>query len=346
MNIKVLKLMCIRDDRKLTVSYYKPGRLEFDFDGVIDAIDDFENLEITPLVLPFIVRSAEEVEQISIDFKNFDVIFNAICEPDICKNALYSAAYFLKDNKEVPVINHPSLVLRMTRDNLYSMIKDVPGLYVPKVIRIRPDSLNYISEVAHKEEFYPFIFREVGKHTQSRAVLVESPKDIKKIEIYPFRGEEYYMVEYVDYRSPDGLFRKHRVYVIDGKLYPKSKVISNYWNVHGKDRKRIMDKDRKYRLEEESWLKNFQENDYAPIKEIYKATALDLFIVDFGILRDGRIVIFEASACFSYIIRTGADNTPEYAYREPYTRAVKQAVENMILRRANKSRIEKNHTTK
>lgn len=346
MNIKVLKLMCIRDDRKLTVSYYKPGRLEFDFDGVIDAIDDFENLEITPLVLPFIVRSAEEVEQISIDFKNFDVIFNAICEPDICKNALYSAAYFLKDNKEVPVINHPSLVLRMTRDNLYSMIKDVPGLYVPKVIRIRPDSLNYISEVAHKEEFYPFIFREVGKHTQSRAVLVESPKDIKKIEIYPFRGEEYYMVEYVDYRSPDGLFRKHRVYVIDGKLYPKSKVISNYWNVHGEDRKRIMDKDRKYRLEEESWLKNFQENDYAPIKEIYKATALDLFIVDFGILRDGRIVIFEASACFSYIIRTETGNTPEYAYREPYTRAVKQAVENMILRRANKSRIEKNHTTK
>lgn len=336
MNIKVLKLMCIRDDRKLTVSYYKPGRLEFDFDGVIDAIDDFENLEITPLVLPFIVRSAEEVEQISIDFKNFDIIFNAICEPDICKNALYSAMHFLKDNNEVPVINHPSLVLRMTKDNLYNTIKDVPGLYVPKVIRIRPDSLNYVSEVADKEEFYPFIFREVGKHTQHEAVLVESPKDIRKIETYPFRGQEYYMVEYVDYRSWDGLFRKYRVYVIDGKLYPKSLVISDYWNVHGKDRKRLMEKDEKYELEEENWLKNFQEKDYAPINEIYKKIPLDLFIVDFGILRDGRIVIFEASACFSYTIRTATGSVPEHIYRRKYTQAVQQAIKDMIYRRTDK----------
>lgn len=63
--IKVLKLMCIRYDRLLKVSYHKPGRLEFDFEGVSEVIDkiDMDGLEIRPLVLPFIVNTYRDSEK-------------------------------------------------------------------------------------------------------------------------------------------------------------------------------------------------------------------------------------------------------------------------------------------
>ncbi|MEJ5339255.1 MAG: hypothetical protein WHS43_06335 [Aquificaceae bacterium] len=332
--IKVLKIMCIRDDRKLTVSYYKPGRLEFDFDGVSEAVDriDIEGLEITPLVLPFLVNTDLDIENIYVDFRPFNVIFNAICEPDICKNALKSAIELLKNNVNKPIINHPQYVMKLSRDTVYEILKGIDGLIVPKVLRIKPDSLKFIKEIADKEAMYPFIFREVGVHTYHEAVLVKSYKDVSLLERYPFRGEEYYLVKFVDYKSKDGLYRKYRVFIIDGKLYPRTMIVSDYWNIHGRDRERVMDKYEKYRHEERKWLECFDGKEYKPLVEIYKRIKLDVFIVDFGILQDGSIVLFEASPCFKYQAYSGTD--PKYSYQAPFVTSIKKAVRELIFKNA------------
>lgn len=332
--IKVLKLMCIRDDRRLKVSYYKPGRLEFDFEGVSEVIDkiDMDGIEIHPIVLPFIVNTDRDLEKIYIDLRHFDVIFNAICEPDICKHALTSAIDMFKDHVNKPIINHPQYVIRLSRNMVYETIKDINGLVAPKVLRIKPVSLKHIREIADREAMYPFIFREVGVHTYHEAILVRNHRDIEALERYSFRGEEYYLVKFIDYRSQDNLYRKYRVFVIDGKLYPRTMIVSDNWNIHGRDRERIMDKDERYRAEEIKWLDGFDERHYECLKEVYDKLKLDFFIIDFGILQDGQLVFFEASPCFHYTAYSGTN--PKHSYQAPFIAAIKQAIKDLIFKRA------------
>ncbi len=334
--IKVLVIEGIRDDRYIRVGYYKPGKVRFTLDGVSEALNDVlknDLFEIHTLLLPFIVEKKEEIESLAIKYDEFNIIYNSICEPDICRNALIALLQLLKYNKNVPIINHPSKVLEISRDMVYQKLKDIKGLYVPKVVRIKPTSLNSIKEVADGENFYPFIFREAGKHTNSEAVLIRSPKEIDLLEPYPFMGKNYYMVEFVNYASEDGLYRKYRVVSIDGNFYPRHMIVSDHWNVHGKDRKRLMDKDARYRTEEKDWLKNFSIRNYPQLKEIHKKIGLDIYIIDFSILKDGKMVIFEVSPCFTYG-KTLTDNKELYDYYLPYIDVIDKAVISLFKRKA------------
>lgn len=335
--ITILRIVGIRDDNYIKVAFNKPGRLDFIMEGNTEVLNflklDQNRFKVVNTLLPFVVPDRELIEGFRLKYEGIDVIFNDICEPDVCMNALRSASYYLRDNVDVPVINHPHYVMEISRDRVSEKLQGIKGLYVPKIIRIKPDSVESIKKVVEKQNMYPFIFREIGRHTYTEAVLVKNRKDLELLEVFSFRGNEYYIVEFVDYKSEDGLYRKYRVAVIDGKLYPRSLMISDYWNVHGESRARVMDKDERYRIEDKNWLNGFKGKAYSPLLEIYKRLNLDLFIIDFGILKDGSIVLFEVSPCFRLVSST--DFKKEYSYFAPHVERIQKAIINMIEKRAN-----------
>lgn len=42
----------------------------------------------------------------------------------------------------------------------------------------------------------------------------------------------YYLIEYINYRSEDGFFRKYRVIFVDGEILPYHLAIHDDWKVH------------------------------------------------------------------------------------------------------------------
>src|SRR5581483_4018565 len=65
----------------------------------------------------------------------FDLVFNAIGDPDVAAPALGRAAAFL-DARPEPVLNPPARVLRTRRDAMPALLDGIDGLVVPPVQRL------------------------------------------------------------------------------------------------------------------------------------------------------------------------------------------------------------------
>ncbi len=330
--LKILRFIGIPDDGSGVVVHNVPPRFVIKFNGNAEILDLLplspKDYHIETLLLPLIFKENLK-EDLEFSFE-IHLVFNEICNPDACKRALESAIQILDLNPQVPVINHPRFILETSRDKIYEKLNRIKGLYIPKTIRLRPSSLQEIAEIAEKEEMYPFLFRKATHHTNIEVPIIKGKDDIKLLEIYPFMGEEYYLTKFVDYSSHDSLYRKYRIFFIDGKLYPRHLIISDQWNIHARDRNRLMDHKEKFREEERRWFEEFREEDYAPLIEIAKHLQLDFFIIDYALLKDGTIVLFEATPCCFYIIGRVEDIDLKYSYQIPYIRTIEEAFVNMI----------------
>ena len=332
--ITIGRFIGINDDGYVKVAYNIPGKFLLTFKGaqVLTFLRlDPKEFDVKQIILPFITNSPEEAKNLKLRKEIFNIIFNEICDPDSTKKALSDALRLVKD-LDIPIINHPKDVLQTSRDKVYKKCKNIKGIIFPKTVRIKPFSTKEVLKLAEKKGIIPpFIVREVGKHTNTEATLIKDKKDLKKLEKYAFDGREFFITQFIDYKSDDGFYRKYRVFIIDGKLYPRHKIVSDYWNIHSTDRKRVMDKNELLRKEEELWLELFNEKKYLPLKEIHKKLNLDYMCIDFSKLSDGRLLIFEATPCCKYYDIP----SPKYKYHTKYIDRITNAIVEMIKRKTN-----------
>ena len=81
-------------------------------------------------------------------------------------------------------------------------------------------------------------------------------------------------------------------------------LVSDEWNVHAKDRNRLM-AERKELLDEEERLFGrpdgaFSAEVHETLHAVRKRMSLDFFGMDFGLARDGRLLLFEANATMNF----------------------------------------------
>ncbi len=182
-------------------------------------------------------------------------------------------------------------------------LSDVPGLLVPKVVRLRTAKPNIVADTVERSGIqFPLILREVATHTG----IIRRPasKTLSACSQAMRDGTEHVATEFVDFRSADGLYRKYRVFFIGPHIIFRHKLFSEHWNVHGKDRERVM-ADRPDLIEEEVALFATPDGAFAPevkqvLAEVRKRIDLDYFGMDFGIMPDGRVLLFEANATMSF----------------------------------------------
>jgi hypothetical protein len=246
------------------------------------------------------------------DPANFACVLNLVTDPDQHPRTLERLAKLLRGYRG-RVINRPEAVLRSTRYQVAKRLAGTPGLRVPRVLRLRNPKPNAAAAAIAKAGLsFPLIVRKAGTHTGDIIGLVE---DDERLDSACAGGGEFVITEFVDFASPDGLYRKYRLWAFGRRTILKQMIISDQWNIHNHDRNRIMAGDDKLIAEEKRMMRR-SEGDFAPavhamFDAVRERMGLDVFGMDFGILPSGEAVLFEANATMSF--KMTADD-PRFAY--------------------------------
>ena len=293
---EVVSLIGIPDDNRARVAMNR-GRatdIEISIPGTT-SINDM----IDKKAVPFRTVALGGSESIDIDLGRPSLVINTICEADANQKALTQAADLIdKLGENVAVLNHPHNILRTTRNSVYELLREVEGIRVPKTLRVAPRYLRDVEELIDNGALAaPFIFRQAGLHNGLQTYLLEGLEQMPELEQFAFDGRDYYITEFADYRSSDGLYRKSRLFVIDGAAYPRHQVVSRQWNIHAGSRNELMHDNPGLQDEENRFLNSPDSLILQRCKSIYDILQLDFFGIDCHITDDNELLIFEINAC-------------------------------------------------
>lgn len=271
------------------------------------------------------------------DVRPFDLALNnrAVHER-IAKRGQIERLDRLVSELSVPLINPPSAVARSTRGGNAQKFADAKKFIFPGTIHISHE----LDVAASRDKILtdlslPLILRPIDTQLGIGARLVNDEQELEnELNKSPFR--EFYAIEYHDCVSKDGLFRRYRYACIGGELIPDNMHAALGWNVHGEDRDtfdwygRGMDREElEYLTEPESVLGIRPEDLFG---EITEKTDLDVFGIDFGRRKDGRIVIFEVNASMAI---SEAD-LEKFPYRKASQEKMVSRIENFLHTKAGK----------
>jgi len=256
-----------------------------------------------------------------------DVVINMIGDADNGK-AFLPVARSLADRLALPTVNHPFKIMRTNREDMGSLLANVAGCRFPKTQELSEKQLREaVSEGATLDFAMPLIIRLTGTHGGTDMEKVETWDAVTQfIATHP--APSYYLIEYVDYRSADGQFRKYRLINIGGKLFPYHLAIHSDWLVHYF--RTDMDNQLWMREEEEKFLRSpeqvFNEIQMQTLRDVVAATQLDFSGIDCSLDPQGRILIFETNA--TMLVHDEKSNL--YAHKNPYVERIKHAFNEML----------------
>jgi tetratricopeptide (TPR) repeat protein len=227
-----------------------------------------------------------------------DLVFNAIGDADRSRDAL-EAADVLVRNASKPILNAPARVLQTTRIENTRRLGALPGVVAPRIQLFSREALGQepAATLSQAGFMYPFLLRAPGHHTGEHFFRVED-RDGVCAALDRIPGNGILAIEFLDARKVDGKVRKYRAMLIGGRVYPLHLAIAPGWMVHyfAADNAR----EARYRYEEAAFLEYMPEAigpvATAALDAISGALGLDYAGVDFGLDRNGNLLLFEANA--------------------------------------------------
>lgn len=258
----------------------------------------------------------------------YDLVFNAIGDPDVTGPTAAPVERFLRGCAR-PVFNRPEAVERTARDRLPALLSAIPGVLVPPTVRLDTGRVGE-QLLAPSGIGFPVIVRPSGSHGGDHLVRLTSAADLDGFT--PFNAPSYFATGYADYQSPDGHYRKYRIAYVDRKPYPYHLAISRHWIVHYDTAEMPA---HAWKLDEE---RRFLENPaealgpgvMAAIEAIGATLDLDYCGIDFSILPDGRVLVFEANA--TMLVHPEAEDSP-LAFKNRHVGRIFGAFNAMLERR-------------
>ncbi|HTK02012.1 MAG TPA: tetratricopeptide repeat protein [Bordetella sp.] len=227
---------------------------------------------------------------------SYDVVFNVVADADLGAKCRAELASFM-ETAQTPVLNHPDRIERTTRERIGALLEGVEGVHVPATFRW--DRKKGPAEAVHAEIAavglrYPVMVRPVGGHGGTGVVLLLSEEDQPELSSMG----EMYLTGYHHYRSADGYFRKYRVIFIDREPYPYHLAIGKPWMLHYFSADMLSET---WKLEEERRFLDDPESAlgapaWATLRAIAERMDLDYCGIDFSLLPDGRVLLFETNA--------------------------------------------------
>ncbi len=256
---------------------------------------------------------------------SFDVAFNAVGNADLLDESFRCLSRFAATNT---VLNHPEAVACTRRDRLPHALHGIPGVIVPHTIRLSHAEAEKLGPtLAAAGMACPVLIRTIAGHGGEGMQLLETQAQIDAYQ--PGEADAFYAAAYHDTRQADGHYRKYRTVFVDGKSYPYHLAISDRWLVHYFSAS-MMSAPWK-RQEEQSFLEDpaaiLGPTATAAITAINERLGLDFAGIDFTLLPDGRVLLFEANATMLVHLR---DNPNDFPYKHAHVPAIFEAVEAML----------------
>ncbi len=308
----------------------KPGRFKVvgiaDVDGLLPETVQTKRLNLSFDLEPMLMMLKQQGS--GGHLSGFDCVLNLVSEPDRSPTTLEVLQLMLRGYGG-RVINRPEAVLRTTRDQVANVLSDIPGLLVPRILRVRggdPDAA--LEAVSRAGLVFPLIIRRTATHRGRTMVLIEDEDQFRSAVT---TEDEYFAIEFVDYRSADGLYRKYRTWSFGGQQVFRHLAVTEHWIVHVTPGNEYMI-GRPELIDEEVRLMErtegaFPDQVHDIVAEIGKRFGLDYFGVDFGFHPDGRMVLFEANASMTFFPLVV---DPRFAFRQQLFAPAQQAVKAML----------------
>jgi hypothetical protein len=258
------------------------------------------------------------------------LVVNLVSDVDQGREILLVAEALI-ERLGLPVVNHPRKIMTTDRESIARLLSGIPACLVPRMQFFPHERLAAANQTELLEHFpLPFLVRVAGAH---------GGHDFDKVEQLPalavfvgkHPGADFYLSQYVDYQSADGLFRKYRFIFVADEILPYHLAIGNGWKVHHGTTD--MANQPWMQREEEAFLNNptsvFNAQQFATLRSIQQAVGLDFFGIDCALDREGNVVVFEVNASM-LVHRENAS----FAYKTPHVDRIKAAFDAMLRNRA------------
>jgi hypothetical protein len=220
-----------------------------------------------------------------------------------------------------PLLNLPEHIARLTRDQICHRLQDEQTIAMPVTLRSSRATLQAVidhpslASALPDISDMPQIIRPVDSHAGQGLARLDCLAALPDY-LAQQSADAFFMARYVDYRSNDGLFRKYRIMLIDGKPFLAHMAVSDHWMVHYVNAGMLDNIDK--RLEEASVMHRF-EDDFAQrhataFARLHQEVGLDYFGIDCAETRDGRLLLFEVCASLNV---HDMDCPKQFPYKKP-----------------------------
>lgn len=266
-----------------------------------------------------------------------DLIFVAIGESDQ-NQALLRQLHGAAGLASKPVVNPPHKIRLLTRDQVSVLLRAIPGVAMPATARVARGDLLKIAQdglaltAVLDEGRFPVIIRPIASHGGKHLAKIERVADLLAyLDALP--DDEFYLSNFIDYRSADGQYRKYRLVLFADRAHPCHLAISSHWMVHYFNAE--MAASQAKRDEEERFMvrfeRDFARRHQASLHAIYRSLGLDFLVVDCSETPDGQLLVFEVD---NAAIVHALDDPKLFPYKVPQMRRVFAAFREMLMARA------------
>ena len=241
----------------------------------------------------------------------YDVAFNGIGNADVLPA---SHAVVERFHRRQPLLNPPDAVAQTRRDRLPQLLACIPGVVVPPVVRLSRDEMaapHLAARLAKAGLPCPVLVRPIVGHGGQGLVLVQTAEEL---EALPYDADAYYVIAFADFQSTDGFWRKYRTIFVDRVPFAYHLAISPHWLVHYATADMLAAPWK--REEERCFLDDpaaaLGARAIAALHDIGQRMDLDFAGIDYSLLPDGRLLVFEANATMLVHLR---DPAAEFGYK-------------------------------
>jgi hypothetical protein len=138
---------------------------------------------------------------------------------------------------------------------------------------------------------------------------------------------DHYLIEYIDYISADGYFRKYRFIFVSDQILPYHLCIGREWKLHHINTDMAH---QPWMQQEEAAFLNDSAAVFGPaqmqaLQTIRERVGLDYFGIDCGLDASGNVVVFEVNA--SMLVHARNEG---FSYKDPAVRRIKLAYDAML----------------
>ncbi len=194
-----------------------------------------------------------------------------------------------------PALNDPAAVARLSREQVAAGLAGLPGVQSPPALRLSREALEAGAADGMTRNGQRALVRPHDSHAGRHLALVDGPAQLEAY-LAASAAESFFVTRFVDYRSPDGMFRKHRVALVRGRPFLCHMAASEHWMVHYLNAGMTDHADR--RMEEAHAMATF-DGDFAlrhaeALAAVHRWAGLDYLQLDCAEAPDGKLLVFEA----------------------------------------------------
>jgi tetratricopeptide (TPR) repeat protein len=258
--------------------------------------------------------------------QNIQLVVNLISDADQTE-ALLPLAADLVGRLGKPTVNDPRKIQQTTRDAVACLLQGIPGCRIPNAVRHKAGADT--SPAAPQAAFSfssPVLARPVGTHGGDDFEKIEDPAALAAF-LSQRPDHDHYLIEYIDYRSDDGQFRKYRFIFVDDQILPYHLCIGTDWKLHHVNTD--MANQPWMQHEEEAFLNDptavFSPAHYRALQIIRERVGLEYFGIDCALDVSGNLVVFEVNA--SMLVH---DRNEGFLYKTPAVHRIKLAFDAML----------------